>query len=187
MQRMVAPDFVFPRGGAAGRTVDMCIGALEGRYTGISHERIVDFCVCQAYAVDGFGADYIPKWKVSHSFGRKALERFESTSGVRRGYEDRWLRSCGLSRGELLSYIADRSTHPHFRFIFPGWEEATKSRMLSTDVGYYICARSTLLWTPFSPACRRCLSAGACRERTSKIFPELYRIRVDEYQKGGGR
>ncbi len=53
--------------------------------------------------------------------------------------------------------------------------------MLSTEVGYYICGASTLLWTPFSPACRACIRAALCRKRTEMIYGELYRIRMEEY------
>lgn len=53
--------------------------------------------------------------------------------------------------------------------------------------GAYICTRSTLLWTPFSPVCRACAMAVQCRTLEQRRYPELLRIREEQYGKGGGR
>lgn len=182
MRTAVTAAFTFPKGGIATRAVSSCLGVLDGHcQRETSDERIVDFCVCQVYAISRFDAVYLKRWKVSHSFGQKALERFAANQQATRYYEDRWLRKYGLSRGVLVSYIRDRREHPLFRYVFPRYEEVTKERALNTTVGYYICGISTLLWTPFSPACQQCCHAEACRERTRLNYPELYRIRTEEY------
>lgn len=181
MRRTVAASFTFPGGGAALRTVGGCVKALEKNHGALERERIADFCICQVYALSRFGKEYLSRWRVSHSFGTKAQERFAGTTKGKRYWEDRWLTAAGLNRGDVVRWIEDRRQHPLYRFIYPEYEEATKRRMLSTQVGYYICGASTLLWTPFSPACRACGLAGACRKRTEMLYGELYRIRIEQY------
>ena len=182
MRRMVAPSFVFPGGGAATRSVVACVATLEERYGTLERERIVDFCICQVYALSRFGVEYLSRWRPSHSFGRKALERFADVSRAKRYWEDRWLTAGGVTRRDLVRQIEDRRRHPLYPFLYPEYEEATKRRLLSTEVGYYICGVSTLLWTPFSPSCQRCTLAAVCRKRTESLYGELYRIRVEEYR-----
>lgn len=186
MRRMIVPSFAFPGGGAARRTVNSCIAALEARYGALERERIADYCICQVYALSRFGKEYLSRWRVSHSFGTKARERFDGTTRGKRYWEERWLSAAGLSRAEVARMIEDRREHPLYRFINPEYEEATKSRMLSTEVGYYICGASTLLWTPFSPSCRACTRAAQCRKRTEMMYGELYRIRIEEYKEKEG-
>lgn len=180
-RRTLAPTFRFPGGQAASDAVSACLAALapEGR---MSDERIVDFCVCQAYAASRFGKGYLPHWKVSHSFGKKALERFAREKKGLRYYEDAWLASHRTSREELLYLIRDRTRHPQAKFIYPEYEDRTKERALGTEAGYWICAVSTLLWTPLSPVCRRCGNSKACEERTRLTYPELYRLRKETKQ-----
>lgn len=182
MKTTVAPAFIFPKGGIATRAVSSCLEVLEEIYNGqVSNERIIDFCICQVHAISRFEKGYYAKWKVTHSFGKKAIERFKGNKQVHKHYEDKWLKEYKLSRGALLMEIQDRREHPLNAYIFPQHEESTKKRGLSTPVGYYICGISTLLYTPFSLACRNCCNAKKCIERTIKIFPELYRIRMEKY------
>ena len=77
--------------------------------------------------------------------------------------------------GNLL-YYGNLSSEPEY-------EETTKRRALSTTIGYYICASSTLLWNPFSPSCQRCTKKEVCLERTRLNYPELYRLRIEEFNK----
>lgn len=185
LMKQLSPRFSFPKGGVATKTVSSCLDSLETEYTvGLSLERIVDYCVCQVYAASRFDKGYVTnKWKVTHSFGKKALERFSETGKAKKYYEEKWLRECNLSRSTLFALIENKKRHPLFKFIYPDYEDATKMRMLSSEVGYYICAVSTLLWTPFSPVCRDCLKANLCKERTRSRYPELYRIRLEEFRK----
>lgn len=181
-------NFNFPGGGLSERAVSTCLVVLEQQYGELNEERLVDFCVCQGYALSGYGPEYHQRWKVSHSFGRKAISRFFESHAGRRYYENRWLKEYGVSRCALQASIADRSAHPFQRFIYPEYEDHTKLRLLSTDAGFAVCGLSTLLWTPFSPACQKCLQSESCRKRTERCFPELYRLRLEAWQrKGGGR
>lgn len=183
MKRMVNPSFkiVNPQGGIAMRTINTCLDSLEKIFGDeISRERIVDFCVCQAYRVNCCDTKHTEKWGVQQYFGNKAIESFISTNKNRKYYEDKWLGEK-VPRHKLLSLIANRREHPQYKFIFPQYEEGTKKRMLNTDVGYYICGQSTLLWTPFSPTCQMCTKSETCKQRTQQAYPELYRIRTEEF------
>lgn len=171
-------DFVFPAGGRTGRVLDACFDSLAP----VSAERLADFCICQVHAVSRFDAGYLAhRWKPAHSFGGKAVDRYMNSGKERRYYEDRWLKSFGLSRQSLAALVEDRGRHPLARFIFPEYEETTKRRLLSTEAGYAVCGMSTLLWTPFSPSCQRCAHAGRCRRRTASLYHELYRIRCEAW------
>lgn len=185
IQNSIMPTFTFPKGGIAIRVISSCLEMLGGVYSEeISDERVVDYCTCQVYTISRFDNSYLRiRWKVTHSFGKKAVERFLANKRSNRYYEDKWLRAIGTSRNELLGLIKDRKQHPLFRYVNPEYEETTKSRALSTTVGYYICASSTLLWNPFSPSCQACTKKEACMERTRLNYPELYRLRIEEFNK----
>lgn len=182
MRRSVFPGFAFPGGKIAEQRVDACLDYLTLHYGTVGLERIVNFCVCQVYAISGFSPGYLLKWKLSHSFGERACVRFVTRKPGQKYYEDRWLKDCGLDRERLQGIIEDRGVHPFYRFIYPSWEDRTKRRAVSTEAGYFICAASTLLWTPFSLVCRMCRFSDVCQKRTQHLYPELYRIRIAEYQ-----
>jgi len=82
-----------------------------------------------------------------------------------------------------LDRFKDKSNHPLAAFIYPEYEEITKMRMHNSEVGFYICQVSTLLWTPFSKACCSCEHQDRCKSITGKKYDELYRIRIEEYKK----
>lgn len=183
MRCTVWADFVFPGGGLAERALIECRRYLcQEVGSDVGEERMADFCICQAYAISRFDAAYRRRWKVSHSFGRKAVIRYLKSGMQSRYYEDRWLKANGLSRVALLGMVRCRREHPFARFIYPEYEDVTKSRLLSSEAGYAVCAFSTLLWTPFSKVCCRCAYVGKCRHRTEILYPELYRIRCQEWQ-----
>lgn len=181
MRITVEASFSMPGGRLSEKRIDDAMNHLARHYGEVGRERIVDYCVCQVYRLSGFGAGYLLKWKLSHSFGEKAVTRFVTRNVGQKYYEDRWLKSHGLTREKLLRHIEDRSVHPMYKFIYPEYEDITKHRAISSAVGYYICGVSTLLWTPFSEVCRECSKAESCKVRTQKLYPELYRLRVAEY------
>jgi hypothetical protein len=185
MREMVEPSFRFPGGGIAARQISDCIEKLDDGTGALSREKVVDFCVCQVHIAAFFGEGYLSKWKVSHSFGKKALERFSRTGRAQRYHEDRWLQEKGLSRAALLDLFRDRSVHPLAKFIYPESEDRTKRRHRQSGAGLYVCSVSTLMWTPFSPVCASCSDAETCREMTRRRYQELYRIREEEFKKGG--
>lgn len=180
MRLTIQSTFAMPGGKLAEKQIDNALDYLNKHYGEVGLERIVDYCVCQVRQISEYGTDYIPKWKLSHSFGDKALTRFVVRKPGQKYYEDKWLAGFKLVREDLLYHIEDRSVHPFYRFIYPDYEDATKRRALSSEVGYYICGVSTLLWTPFSPVCRACTKAMKCQSRTQMLYPEIYRLRVAE-------
>lgn len=185
MRRAVDAGFRFPGGGAAQRTVASCMELLDGGIGKLSREKVVDFCICQVYAITFYDKEYLKRWKPSHSFGSKALERYMGNNRARRYYEDIWLKNNGLSREELVDTIRDRSRHPLSKFIYPEYEDATKGRKAGTEAGLYVCSVSTLMWTPFSPVCQMCGLHLTCQCMTREQYPELFRIRDEKYKKGG--
>lgn len=181
LMNRVYPGFAFPGGAASRRAVASCLRSLESSGQPDA-ERMVDFCVCQVYALSNFGEEYKNRWRVTHSFGKKALRRYAESKREVRYYEDKWLYGNELSRELLCELIRDRTFHPQAKFIYPRYEDRTKKRLVGTALGYYICGASTLLWTPFSPVCADCPKAAACEQRTRTAYPELYRIRVEEFK-----
>ena len=186
LMKLVYPSFVFPKGGAAQKSVNDCLNALQNKYSTLSRERIVDFCLCQVYTLSRFEKGYEKKWKASHSFGARATDRYFLQTPTHRRYQDRWLKENRLSRGMLHFLFQDRSKHPLYKFIYPEYEEGTKGRLLGTSAGFYICQVSTMLWTPFSPTCNKCTFVEECRKITQQKYFELYRIRVEEFNERGG-
>lgn len=187
MREAIEPGFRFPGGGLAQKALADCVGKLDEGNGELSREKVVDFCVCQVYAITFYDAQYMRRWKVSHSFGHKAFERYRTTHRARKYYEDIWLNDLGLSRIGLVDLIRDRSVHPLAKFIYPEYEDATKKRHAGTEAGLYICSVSTLMWTPFSPVCHHCSKAHSCQQMTRSQYPELFRIREQEHRKGGQR
>lgn len=182
VRRTLWKDFRLTRGGKAKRVVKACADELERRFGNLSAERMADFCVCQVYVMSRFDASYRRKWNITHSFGAKAVERYAAVTPVRRRYEDRWLKEHGISREALVQLAGGSREHPYRRFIYPEYEEVTKRRLLSSEAGFAVCRLSTLLWTPFSPSCRKCANAERCRRLTGYRFAELYRIRVEAWK-----
>jgi hypothetical protein len=184
VREMVEPSFRFPGGGIAQRQISDYLEKLDDGTGSLSHEKVVDFCVCQVYSIAFYGEGYLARWKPSHSFGKKALVRFSQNTQAHRYYEDKWLAGKGFSRAALLDLFRDRSVHPLAKFIYPEAEDRTKRRLRSSEAGLYICSVSTLMWTPYSPVCTVCPGGEACREMTRRRYPELYRIRVEAHEKG---
>lgn len=176
-------DFKFPNGGESERYTGNCYDGLVKMLGTVSAERLTDFCICQVYVMAQFHRDYRKQWKVSHSFGDKAIERYVFPSNHRKKHEDRWLNCHGLSRNKYRSMVEDHSKHPLAIFIYPEYEEQTKRKWASVELGYIICWNSTMMWTPFSPTCRECSNAVICQKHTAHVHHELYRIRCEAWNK----
>lgn len=184
MKQAINKSFVFPGGGITRKTMYSFIDSVESHYNGeLDSERLVDYCICQIYILSMYDDALIKRWTVSHSFGQKAIERFTGNTKGKRYYEDKYLKKNGLSRESLKAVFSNKSKHPLFQFIYPEYEELTKQRMHNSEVGFYICQLSTLLWTPFSVSCRTCNYEERCKSVTEQKYCELYRIRTEEFDK----
>lgn len=178
-------SFTFPGGGVAGRTMEAFIRSFGEMYPGeVNAEKLTDYCICQVYMLSMYSGSLRQRWTPAHSFGGKAIRRFAGNTEGKRYFEDKFLASCGLSRKALAGEFRDRSRHPLSKFINPGYEEATKRRKHNSEAGFYICQLSTLLWNPFSALCGTCRHAVRCEAVTRLRYCELYRIRLEEYNKG---
>lgn len=172
--KLISPSFKFSKGGEAIRIVAQALGRLEKKHGSLSRERIVDYCVSAAYTFKDRG----DKWKINQVFGPKSIEKFGTDRRVKY-YEDRWLASANITRSHLLSYLADKSKHPHQQYVYMPMEEPTKRRMLNTNAGYLICQSSTLGWSPESENCSLCKFVNQCQIETQRKFPEIYRLRIE--------
>lgn len=177
-------SFTFPGGGIAKRHMAAFVSSIEDySQRELSAEMMIDYCVCQVHVMSMYNKFLLSKWTVAHSFGPKAIERFTGNVKSKRYFEDKFLQEYNLSR-EMLSFeFRDKSVHPLHKFIYPDYEEVTKQRMYNSQVGFYICQLSTLLWTPFSCSCRSCKHSARCKSVTQQKYAELYRIRMEEYNK----
>ena len=172
--KLISPSFKFSKGGEAIRIVSQALERLEKKYGSLSRERIEDYCVSAAYSFKDRGE----RWKINQVFGPKSVEKFGTDRRVKY-YEDRWLASAEITRSHLLSYLADKSKHPHQQYVYMPMEEPTKKRMLNSQAGYIICQSSTLGWSPESESCSRCKFVSKCKIETQKRFPEIYRLRLE--------
>lgn len=173
-RKLIHPDYKLPQGGEPTRIVRNALNRLEKVYGTLTAQRIVDYVVCAAYAFKDRGSD----WKINQVFGPKSIERFNSDKG-RVYYENKWLQSENLNRGNLLGMIVDRSEHPKAKYIFLPSEEGTKLRLLNRDVGFVVCQTSTLGWSPLSEACSQCEYVEKCKQETQKKYPEIFRLRIE--------
>lgn len=173
------PQFSFPGGGKVNREMETFIEQLQAEYGEISNSRIVDYCVCTAH----YWKDLKRAWRPNISFGKKAIQRFIEFKNGKKYYEDKWLKENNLSRPMLESLIIDTSNHPLSKYIYLEAEEQTKIRAQKLNMFTFLCIRSTLLWSPFSQACSSCTSRDRCKEETKNLYPELYRIRLEKWQK----
>lgn len=184
IRQQISPGFRFPEGAVSSRIIRACTNALQEQFSeALSDERIVDYCVCQVYAISKFDEKYITRWNVSHSFGKKALERFDCTHAGKKFYEDKWLKGLGVNRDDLIELIRDRSRHPLFRYVYPEFEDGTKKRIPDVEARFLVCRISTMLWSPFSPVCRACQASQRCQNILKRTNPELYRLRIEEYSR----
>lgn len=174
--------FSFPNGGLVDRRLSqfveqfaqLCGGELNGT-------RLVDYCIFQIHK--NRQSPYQHKL-APNAFGTTALQKYRQMSSKQKRYaEDRWLEDNSLTRSQLYALVADKKAHPQAKYVYMAAEESTKRRFHNTNMGLAICAASTLMWSPFSAACQECGNAGRCKEETERRYPELYRIRLEEYDK----
>lgn len=173
-------------GGQALKTLDTCLSILHGSETysdkdnHISDEKIVSYCINNVYRMSKMRGSVIDFFKIAQIFGKTSVEKYLSSKTGSRYYENQFLSSINVTRNDLVMLIVDRDRHPHSDYIYPVYEERTKKRALNTDAGLYLCKRSTLLWAPMSPTCKKCMFAEVCKQALLNKYPELYRLRTEQ-------
>lgn len=182
IRKLIVHDFEFPKGGRVDRQLSQFIQRFEKLCGGdFNTARLVDYCVFQTHK--NRQSPY-QRTLATSSFGVTAFKKYQSLSSKRKTYvEDRWLEEGGLTRALLRGLIDDRREHPQAKYVYMAAEESTKNRFHNTEMGYALCQASTLMWSPLSDACQRCRHTGHCKEETERRYPELYRLRQEEYDK----
>lgn len=179
VRSLVDPSFQFPGGSGATKSVESFHNLLVKEYGEVTPERVVDFCVDAAYRYRDTQLYNQPK----QVFGNVSFVKYKSKGKGLAYYQNQWLAEAGLSRDSLLATINVHRIHPFAQYIYPEAEEATKLRRLNTVLGFIICQKSTLGWTPFSKACSQCDFTKECSKDVQRKNPELYRLRTEEWQK----
>ena len=180
MRKCINSSFSFPNGGRFNILLEQFITKFlkicNGEFNAL---RLVDYCVYQIHRCKEHTGQRI----ILSMFKDAALAKFNQKSSKNTTYyENQWLKEHGLTRGALSALITD-SVHPLAKYIYMPSEECTKKRNLGTSLGFLRCSISTMMWSPFSEACTLCSMQEQCKAETDKKFPELYRIRMEEYGK----
>lgn len=184
VRKLIDPSFKFPEGGKVDRQLTKFILKFTKMYGGeFSTTRLVDYCVFQTHKNR---MSEHQRTLAPNTFGDTALQKYQQMSSKQKTYiENKWLETAQLTRSHLCLLIStEKKQHPLSKYIFMASEEGTKRRCLNTKVGLVICTTSTLMWSPFSDICQQCNNAEECKELTATKYPELYRIRIEEYGKG---
>lgn len=165
------------------RVLDSFLNKFVELYGKCSPERLVDYIVYQTHKNRNITAQAA---LTKNAFGKTAIGKFidRNEKGLKY-YEDLWLSDEDMTRDMLVKMfpVKENKAHPLFKYIYMSAEETTKKRCLGTQAGMIICECSTLMWSPFSESCQQCANADQCKVITEKKYPELYRIRVEEYGK----
>ena len=172
--KLMNPSFRFSKGGATIKTLDKFLDLFEKEFGAITQERLVDFCICTAYAYRDRD-----QWTIKQIFGPSSIKRMSENKHGTEYYQDKWLATRSLSRGYLISLIIDKSKHPLAKYIYMHSEENTKMRCHNQEIGYMICQNSTLGYSPLSEACKSCDFVEECKNATRTKYQELYRIRIE--------
>lgn len=183
IRKTIDSSFKFPEGGKADRKLSNFILKFAKIYGGeFSAARLVDYCVFQIHKNRNSPHQHT---LAPNAFGDTALKKYHNMSSKQKTYaEDKWLQEFQLTRTYLNSLISvNPKEHPLAKYIYMASEECTKKRCMNTEVGMVICSTSTLMWSPFSNTCQQCNNADECKSATAIKYPELYRIRIEEYGK----
>lgn len=167
--------------GVTRRLLGNCLTSINGGVDykeGISDVKIVDFCINLVYRLSRVQKKNIDFYKERQIFGKSNINKYLSAPDGVRHYERQFLKDIGVSKNELLMLIVDRDKHPLAKYVHVRYDERTKSRALNTNYGYYLCGKSTLLWSPTSEACSKCIYVEECKVRTKNTHPEIYRLRT---------
>lgn len=181
VRKLIDPSFKFPEGGKTDRKLSNFILKFTKMYGGeFSTTRLVDYCVFQIHKNRQSPHQ---RTLAPNTFGDTALQKYQQMTSKQKTYaEDKWLEEAQLTRTHLNSLISiEKKVHPLSKYIYMASEECTKRRCVNTEVGMVICATSTLMWSPFSDTCQQCKNADECKQATATKYPELYRIRIEEY------
>ena len=73
-RRLVDPTFKFSQGGATIRTLSNFLDLFAKEFGSVTKERLVDFCVCTAYAYKDR-----ERWTIKQAFGPSSIKRLKES------------------------------------------------------------------------------------------------------------
>lgn len=181
MRRLIDHEFAFPVGGKTNIQLSKFIQQFTVFCGGqFNDERLVDYCVFQIHKNRN---GKFQKSLATNAFGQTAFNKYKTMAGKSKKYvEDKWMAEKQLDRTYLVRLIADKE-HPLAKYVYMPSEESTKRRFVNTETGLVLCGVSTLMWSPFSQTCGMCNNQSECKRITKEKYPELYRLRTEEYGK----
>lgn len=153
-------------------------------YSDMACDRIVDYLVYHLY----LRRESKYRFTVGDLFGDYAIDKYRrqfmsenGKSGINY-YINQWLDEDNLTRQILTAMIEEPKPHKMSKFIYMESEELIKKRFLNTDMGYMLCQTSTTGWAPRSATCQQCKNIEQCINVTSLKYPELVRLRRQDYE-----
>lgn len=178
------PDHLFIRNMSGGfiRVANNCLKSISksNDENEVSINNIVNYCVYNINRLSQMSSSAISIFKYNHIFGATGIKRYKESPSGSRYYEDIFLSTHGVTRGELILMISDVDKHPLFNYIYPKYEDMVKRRLFNTAAGRLLCERSTTLYAPKSPYCSTCNYAESCKDRLKEFNNELHRLRTTE-------
>ena len=179
-KKVYEEPYHLPGGGKNLSIVKNGLMLLEKEYGSLTEERIADYCIAMIHYRYKDGDTKFPTLNLI--FGKTSLERYLDFKAGKKYFEDMWLNDYGLSKSSLLSSISDCKEHPLSKYIYIESEEVTKKRSVANKFGVIFCNRTTTLFTPFSATCESCFDKEKCKRMTQEAYPELYRLRIEQWE-----
>lgn len=186
---LIGKEYKIPDGGQSLAVIEQGIKKINQKlypYSDMADDRIIDYLVYFLYlkreprfrfTINDFFSDYaISKY-------RQQFMSENGKSGINY-YINQWLDDGELTRAALTKMIEKPRPHKMSKFIYMESEELIKKRFINTDMGYMLCQRSTTGWTPRSRYCQICKNSQQCIYATEQKYPELIRLRRQDYENG---
>lgn len=186
---LIGKEFKIPDGGQSLAVVEQGIKKINQAlypYSNMADDRIIDYLVYFLYLKRE------PRWRftVNDIFSDYAISRYRQQFMSENGksginyYINQWLDGGNLTRAALTKMIEKPKPHKMSKFIYLESEDLIKRRFFDTDMGYMLCQLSTMGWAPRSKWCQVCINASKCICATERKYPELIRLRRQDYQNG---
>lgn len=178
---LITPTFNYPDDERVSRAMEtfrgLMVSTFGDRY---SSDRVADYVIFQMHK----NRNSIYHEQLAYtSFLKTAFSKYLRMSSSKKMYfEDNWLKSVGLDRGQIRKMMRTKGSRTLSKFNNPEYEERTKRRHLNSPSGFASCLVSTTLWSPKSESCAQCKFSETCKKTLQRKIPELYKLRTQEYE-----
>ena len=181
---LIGKEYKIPDGGQTLAVIEQGIKRVNQKlfpYSDMADDRIIDYLVYHLY----LKREPRRRFTVNEFFSDYAIVRYRQQfidEGGKSGmnyYINQWLRD-----GDFTKMIEKPKPHKMSKFIYMESEELIKKRFINTDMGYMLCQRSTTGWSPRSQYCQICKNVSQCIRATEQKYPELIRLRRQDYENG---